>query len=187
MQTSGFERLDISDVFLITPKRFGDARGFFTETYNKQRFEALSGLEIDFVQDNCSYSSEKGTLRGLHFQLPPYDQAKLVSVNRGAIFDVAVDFRKGSPTFGRWVSAILDAAKGQQIFVPRGFLHGFVTLQEDTEVSYKVDNYYSAEHDAGVMWNDEQLGIAWPECDPILSTKDRALPRLSEVATPFSC
>ena len=152
--------LEIPEVKLITPDRFGDDRGFFSETFNQQRF-ADAGIKADFVQDNHSLSAVKGTVRGLHYQSPPFAQAKLVRVLRGAILDVAVDVRKGSATFGKWVSAELSAANGTQIFVPRGFLHGFATLEPDTEIAYKVDNYYSRECDGAVAWNDPDLAIDW--------------------------
>lgn len=180
------ESLAIPDVKLATPARFGDDRGFFSETYNNQRFKE-AGIDADFVQDNHSLSAQRGTVRGLHYQAPPFAQAKLVRVLRGAILDVAVDVRAGSPTYGRWVSAELSAANGVQIFVPRGFLHGFVTLEPDTEIAYKVDNYYSRECDGAVLWNDETLGIDWgiPSAEAKLSEKDASAPRFADFATPF--
>lgn len=178
--------LDIPDVKIIRPKKFGDHRGFFSETYTKKTFEA-AGLHYDFVQDNHSLSAEIGTVRGLHFQLPPFAQDKLVRVVRGAILDVAVDIRKGSPTFGRHVSAVISAADWNQILVPIGFAHGFCTLEPDTEVIYKVTNYYSAEHDRGLLWNDPELGIDWPvSADKArLSDKDHKHPTFAQLGDWF--
>ena len=173
--------LDIPDVKIIRPKKFGDHRGFFSETYTKKTFEA-AGLQYDFVQDNHSLSAEVGTVRGLHFQLPPFAQDKLVRVVRGAILDVAVDIRKGSPTFGRHVSAVISAAEWNQILVPIGFAHGFCTLEPDTEVIYKVTNYYSPEHDRSIRYDDPDIAIDWPIAagDLQLSDKDLAAARLAE-------
>lgn len=178
--------LDIPDVKIIRPKKFGDHRGFFSETYTKKTFEA-AGLHYDFVQDNQSLSAEVGTIRGLHFQLPPFAQDKLVRVVRGAILDVAVDIRKGSPTFGRHVSAVISAVEWNQILVPVGFAHGFCTLEPDTEVIYKVTNYYSPEHDRGLLWNDPELGIDWPvSADKArLSDKDYKHPTLAQLTDLF--
>ncbi|AWB08136.1 dTDP-4-dehydrorhamnose 3,5-epimerase (plasmid) [Azospirillum humicireducens] len=178
--------LDIPDVKIIRPKKFGDHRGFFSETYTKKTFEA-AGLHHDFVQDNHSLSAEVGTVRGLHFQLPPFAQDKLVRVVRGAILDVAVDIRKGSPSFGRHVSAVISAAEWNQILVPVGFAHGFCTLEPDTEVIYKVTNYYSPEHDRGLLWNDPALGIDWPvTADKArLSDKDHKHPPLARLGDLF--
>ena len=180
------ESLAIQDVKLVTPARFGDDRGFFSETYNAQRFKD-AGIEADFIQDNHSLSAQRGTVRGLHFQAPPFAQSKLVRVLRGTILDVAVDVRKGSPTYGKWVSAELSAENGVQIFVPRGFLHGFVTLEPDTEIAYKVDNYYSKECDGAVLWNDPALGIDWgiPANEAVLSDKDAAAQSFAEFDSPF--
>lgn len=177
---------DLDPVKLIEPKRFGDARGFFCETYSRRAF-ADFGIDVEFVQDNHSLSVEKGVLRGLHFQLAPMTQAKLVRVVRGAILDVAVDIRRGSPTFGKHVSAELSAENGRQIFVPAGFAHGFVTLAPNTEVVYKVTNYYSPAHDRGILWNDPALGIDWgvaPD-QAILSAKDQKHPTLGEAKELF--
>ncbi|MEQ9142882.1 MAG: dTDP-4-dehydrorhamnose 3,5-epimerase [Parvibaculaceae bacterium] len=176
----------IDDVKIITPKRFEDDRGYFVETYNAARL-AEHGIAPVFVQDNQSLSREPGTIRGLHFQTPPFAQAKLVRVVAGAILDVAVDIRKGSPTFGKHVTAELSAENGHQLFLPAGFAHGFCTLAPDTVLTYKVDAHYSAAHDAGIIWNDPDLGIDWPaEADPAcLSPKDKVLPRLREIETPF--
>ncbi|HZH28541.1 MAG TPA: dTDP-4-dehydrorhamnose 3,5-epimerase [Azospirillaceae bacterium] len=172
----------IPDVKLIRPKRFGDHRGFFAETYNKRVFAEL-GINLDFVQDNHSRSAEVGTIRGLHYQLPPYAQDKLVRVVKGAVWDVAVDIRKGSPTFGRHVAVRLDAQEGVSLLVPKGFAHGFITLEPDTEVIYKVTDYYAPSHDRGLMWNDPDLGIDWPiPADRvILSDRDRKHPPFADL------
>lgn len=176
----------IAAVKLLTPKKHGDRRGFFSETYNKRAL-AEAGAAMDFVQDNHSLSADAGTVRGLHFQAPPFAQTKLVRVVRGAVFDVAVDIRRSSPTFGRHASAVLSAEAWNQILVPAGFAHGFMTVEPDTEVIYKVDAYYAPRHDFGILWNDPALGIAWPlpEARTILSDKDRAQPRLAEIESPF--
>lgn len=176
----------IAAVKLLTPKKHGDRRGFFSETYNKRAL-AEAGAAMDFVQDNHSLSADAGTVRGLHFQAPPFAQTKLVRVVRGAVFDAAVDIRRGSPTFGRHASAVLSAGAWNQILVPAGFAHGFMTIEPDTEVIYKVDAYYAPSHDFGILWNDPALGIAWPvpEAGAILSDKDRAQPRLAEIESPF--
>jgi len=180
------EALKLPEVLLLTPTRHEDGRGFFMESWNKSVLESL-GIEIDFVQDNHSCSGPQGTVRGLHFQTPPFAQAKLIRVIRGSIFDVAVDIRKNSPTYGRSVTATLSADNAQQLLVPEGFAHGFCTLEPDTEVLYKVNNYYSAEHDAGMQWNDPALGIDWPvsASDAVLSDKDKTLPSFSELDSPF--
>lgn len=174
--------LAIAEVKLAEPDRFGDERGFFSETYSRRDF-AAGGIDGEFVQDNQSRSASPGTVRGLHYQLPPFAQAKLVRVVRGSIFDVAVDIRRGSPTFGAHVAVTLSAAAWNQLFVPAGFAHGFCTLEPDTEVAYKVTAYYSREHDRGIRWDDPALGIAWPvdAGAAVLSAKDAALPRLDAV------
>ncbi len=174
-------------VIAIVPRRFEDDRGWFCETFNAQRF-AAAGIEANFCQDNQSLSRSVGTLRGLHFQKPPFAQAKLVRCVRGRIFDVAVDIRKASPTFGKWVGIELSAENNRQLFVPAGFAHGFVTLEPDSEIAYKVDNYYSAECDAGVLWNDPAIGIDWPMGDtlPVLSAKDQGLPGLDGLDVDFA-
>ena len=178
--------LAIADVKRITPKRFADARGFFVESWNRKIWSA-AGLDTDYCQDNQSLSLAPGTVRGLHFQKPPYAQAKLVSVLSGRIFDVAVDLRRASPTFGRWVSTELDAESGAQLFMPKGFAHGFCTLVPDTLVMYKVDARYAPEADAGVFWADPDLAIDWPvgADRALLSPKDAALPRLKDMTSPF--
>ncbi len=173
---------NLEEVRLLNPKRFIDQRGFFSETWNEQRFRR-EVADVGFCQDNHSYSAKRGTVRGLHFQKPPFAQGKLVRALRGSIYDVAVDIREGSPTYGQHVAVILSAADGNQLWVPPGFLHGFCTLEDHTEVFYKVTAYYSIEHDAGVLWNDESLAIPWP-VDPataVLSDKDRRLPRLRDL------
>lgn len=180
------EDLSLPGVKLITPRVFGDDRGFFMETF-KQSVLAEAGIDVDFVQDNHSRSSETGTVRGLHYQAPPFAQSKLVRVVRGSILDVAVDARRGSPHYGQSVAVELSAANFQQLFVPQGFLHGFITLEPDTEVVYKVDNYYSAAHDGSVRWDDPALGIDWGEAaaSPVLSAKDQAAPLFGEFDNPF--
>lgn len=154
--------LGLDGVLEITPKRFGDARGYFSETYNFERFSA-AGVDLNFVQDNHSYSAAKGVLRGLHYQLGPRAQDKLLRVLRGAILDVAVDIRRGSPNFGKWVSLEISAEKGNQILVPKGFAHGFVTLTPDVEVFYKVSDFYSGEHDRSIRYDDPDIAIDWPQ------------------------
>lgn len=178
--------LALEAVKLIVPERKADARGYFVETWNRKAF-AEAGLDVDFAQDNASYSSRAGTVRGLHFQTPPAVQAKLVRAIRGSIFDVAVDLRKASPTFGHHVAKILTAEAGEQLFIPVGFAHGFCTLEPDTEVAYKISGLYSPEHDKGIAWDDPDLGIDWPLQGrmPTVSEKDRNLPRLAEAGSPF--
>lgn len=173
------ETLAIPDVLLLFPKRFEDARGFFSQTWTRREFEA-AGVAADWVQDNHAASKDKGVVRGLHCQIGAAAQSKLVRVVRGSIFDVAVDVRRSSPTFGRHVSAILDATSGAQLFVPKGFAHGYCTLEPMTEVLYKVDAYYAPESDRGVAFDDPDLAIKWPvpASEAILSDKDRRLPRL---------
>lgn len=180
------EALAIPEVRLLTPQRFADERGFFCETYSAAKFKA-AGIDADFVQDNHSLSVSAGTVRGLHYQSPPFAQAKLVRVLRGAIVDVAVDVRKGSPSYGKWVKAELSAENGVQIFVPRGFLHGFATLVPDTEIAYKVDSYYSKECDGAIRWDDPDLAIDWSlgSLQPVLSQKDAQAPALSQFVSPF--
>jgi dTDP-4-dehydrorhamnose 3,5-epimerase len=180
------ESLDIPVVKLLTPKIFRDERGFFSETWNEQAL-ARVGIDARFVQDNHAYSVEKGTVRALHFQRPPMAQDKLVRVVKGAVLDVAVDLRRSSPTFGRHVYAVLSAESWRQIWVPKGFAHGYVTLEPHTEVIYKVTDYYSPAHDAGILWDDPALGIDWgvTRQTAILSDKDRKLPPLRELDTVF--
>ncbi|WP_184224712.1 dTDP-4-dehydrorhamnose 3,5-epimerase [Paenochrobactrum gallinarii] len=173
--------LAISDVVEIIPDRFGDDRGYFSEVYNKGTLEAHN-ISLDFVQDNQSYSARKGVLRGLHYQLPPFAQDKLVRVLQGSILDVAVDIRRNSSSFGKWVALEVTAAKGNQILVPKGFAHGFVTLEEHTVVAYKVSGYYSAECDRNIRYDDPELAIDWPNLDDELqlSAKDSAAPYLKD-------
>ena len=171
---------------LFTPTKFGDERGFFSETYNRKLFETLVG-QIHFVQDNHSLSAKEGTIRGLHFQTPPMAQGKLVRVPRGAIFDVAVDIRRASPTYGQHVCAILSSENWQQLWVPAGFAHGFCTLEPNTEVIYKVTQFYSPADERGIAWNDPALGIPWPDVakNPILAEKDMRHPALADLADHF--
>jgi dTDP-4-dehydrorhamnose 3,5-epimerase len=177
---------NLPGVLLLRPRHFNDARGYFVETYN-QRAAQAAGLAADFVQDNQAYSFKRGTVRALHFQVPPHAQAKLVRVLRGAVYDAAVDLRAGSPTYGRWTAVTLTARGGEQIFVPRGFAHGYCTLEADTEVAYKVDDYYAPECEQGLIWNDPTLAIDWPVAatDAVLSDKDRKLPRFADFVSPF--
>lgn len=180
-------RIDIVLPRLILTRRFGDERGWFHESYNAERF-AQAGIEDLFVQDNHSFSAHRGTVRGLHFQTPPYAQAKLVRCTRGAIWDVAVDLRGGSPTYGRWVAWTITAAGGEQIYLPAGFAHGFVTLTDDVEVMYKVSAGYAPAAEGAVRWDDPDLAITWPlnGHSPILSDKDAAAPNLAALATHFA-
>lgn len=180
------ERLKIEDLLLIRSKRFEDPRGYFMETWSQEAFEQL-GIKANFVQDNQSLSAKPGTVRGLHFQVPPYAQAKLVRVLQGSVFDVAVDVRVGSPTYGKWCGVTLTAAKPEQLYIPTGFAHGFVTLEPDTVVSYRVDAPYAPACDGGIQWNDPALRIEWPfdTADVVLSAKDAALPRLAIFKSPF--
>jgi dTDP-4-dehydrorhamnose 3,5-epimerase len=176
----------LPEVKVLTPRRFGDARGYFCETWSAGRM-AEAGLDLAFVQDNESLSAQQGTLRGLHYQAPPFAQSKLVRVVRGAILDVAVDARRGSPRYGKWIAEEISAENGAQILVPRGFLHGFVTLTPDTHVIYKVDNPYDAASDGGVLWSDPDLGVAWGVApDAVtLSDKDRKQPLFRDWSSPF--
>jgi dTDP-4-dehydrorhamnose 3,5-epimerase len=176
----------IEAVKIITPKSFQDARGIFCETYNRNQFFE-HGIELNFVQDNQSSSAEIGTIRGLHFQRSPAAQAKLVRVLRGSTFNVAVDLRRGSPTYGKWAGETLSANDGKQLLIPVGFAHGFCTLECDTQVFYKVTAHYSAEDDLGVAWNDPDLAINWPvpAGKAVLSEKDMRLPRLNALPAYF--
>ncbi len=179
-------RAELPEVLLLRPSCFRDARGYFVETYNK-RAAVLVGITADFVQDNQSLSLRTGTVRALHFQVPPRPQAKLVRVLRGSIYDVAVDLRVGSPSYGAWVAERLTAEGGEQLFVPHGFAHGFCTLEPDTEVAYKVDDYYAPECERGLIWNDPTLAIGWPvaAADAVLSDKDRTLGFFADFVSPF--
>lgn len=175
------------EVVVLVPPRYADERGFFSETYSRRTL-AKAKILLDFVQDNHSYSAKSGTIRGLHFQIPPFAQAKLVHVARGAILDVIVDIRHGSPTFGKHVSLMLSATEWQQVLVPVGFAHGLCTLEPDTDVVYKTTNYYSPAHDKGIRWNDPAIGIDWPVSSEkaIISPKDQALPFLGSVPRYFT-
>lgn len=180
-----FIQTSISGVVIIEPKVFGDERGYFFESFNQNRFEESIG-KINFVQDNES-KSVRGVLRGLHFQRPPFDQAKLVRCVEGVVLDVAVDIRVGSPTYGQHVAVELSASNKRQLFIPRGFAHGFVVLSETAIFQYKVDNWYSPENDGGILWNDEALGIDWKvESHEVqLSGKDKIQPLLKDLNNPF--
>lgn len=180
------EQTKLPGVLVITPRRFGDERGFFSESWNKARL-AEHGVTLDFVQDNHSLSRQRGTVRGLHYQVPPHAQAKLVRCGRGALLDVAVDIRKGSPTFAQWLAVELSAENGKQLLVPEGFAHGFVTLQPDTEIIYKCTDYYAPDCDRSIAFDDPQIGVAWgvDRAGALLSEKDAAAPALSAADTPF--
>ncbi|MBN2287437.1 MAG: dTDP-4-dehydrorhamnose 3,5-epimerase [Tissierellales bacterium] len=169
----------IEDVLILEPKVFGDDRGWFTETYSKIRFQEL-GFDIEFVQDNHSMSAKKGTLRGLHFQTNPKSQIKLVRCTKGKILDVAVDLREGSPTYKNWIAVELTEENKKQVFIPKGFAHGFLTLTDDAEVQYKVDEYYSPENDRSIRFDDPEIGVVWGIDDPILSEKDLNAPSLKD-------
>ena len=178
-------KTSLAGILMIEPDRFGDHRGFFAETYS-QRVYAELGINERFVQDNHSLSAESGTVRGLHFQAPPHAQAKLVRCGRGAIFDVAVDIRKGSPTYGKWVGYELSAENGAQLFIPAGFAHGFATLQPDSEIIYKCSDYYAPETEGALRWDDPAIDINWPlQGEAILSDKDAAAPILADLDSPF--
>jgi len=174
-------------VKVITPQRFGDHRGFFAETWSRPKL-AEAGIDLDFVQDNHSLSATPGTLRGLHFQAPPHAQDKLVRCGRGALWDVAVDIRRGSPTFGQWFGTELSAENGRQLLVPAGFAHGFVTLRPETEIVYKCSDIYAPQTEGAVLWSDPDLAIDWPleGRAPVLSGKDAAAPRLADSTSPFA-
>lgn len=177
---------NLPDVMLLVPKRHMDARGFFSESWNAAHM-AAAGLHFDFVQDNHSFSRAKGTVRGLHFQGPPHAQDKLVRCGRGALFDVAVDIRRGSPTYGQWTGAELSFDNGHQLLVPAGFAHGFMTLTPDCEIIYKCSDSYAPQTEGAVLWNDPEIGIEWPLADvAVLSDKDRDAPPLAALATPFN-
>jgi dTDP-4-dehydrorhamnose 3,5-epimerase len=179
------EAFSIPGLLLLTPRRFGDDRGFFAETWSRRVLQD-AGITLDFVQDNHSLSRRVGTVRGLHFQSPPHAQAKLVRCGRGRLFDVAVDLRRGSPTYGQWAGAELSAENGVQLLIPAGFGHGFVTREPDTEIVYKCSDYYSPECDGGIRWNDPDIGIDWGVSEASgLSDKDAKAPLLADFASPF--
>ena len=169
----------LQGVLVLEPKVFGDARGWFMESWSQQKMEAAN-LRYDFVQDNHSYSAEKGILRGLHYQNEPMAQAKLIRCTRGEIFDVAVDIRKNSPQFAKWTGVVLSAENKKQLLIPRGFAHAFLTLTTDVEVQYKADNFYAPRLDGNIRWNDPDIGIEWPFEPTLLSDKDRNAPLLKE-------
>lgn len=178
------ETTTLPGLLILTPRRFGDTRGFFSESWNRRTL-AQHGIELDFVQDNHSLSRRSGTLRGLHFQAPPHAQDKLVRCGRGRLFDVAVDIRKGSPTYGRWFGTELSTENGRQLLIPKGFLHGFVTREPDTEILYKCTDYYAPDCDGAVRW--DSCGIDWGLADPpILSERDAAAPPLAAFDSPFT-
>lgn len=180
------EKITLPGVLLLTPHRFGDHRGFFAETYSQCAY-AEHGVDAIFVQDNHSLSAAVGTVRGLHFQAPPHAQAKLVRCGRGAIFDVAVDIRRGSPTYGHWAGYTLSAENGAQLYIPVGFAHGFATLEPDSEIIYKCSDYYAPETEGALRWDDPDIGIKWPLAGtPVLSEKDAAAPLLAGFDSPFT-
>ena len=177
---------ELPEVLILTPKRFDDARGFFSETYNERLWQKL-GIDLRFVQDNHSHSAQPGTVRGLHYQVPPHAQDKLVRVTRGAIFDVAVDIRVGSPTFGRHVRTVISAAEWNQILVPAGFAHGYATLEPDTEVFYKTTDFYAPDLERAVRWNDPAIGIEWglAQGQAVVSDRDAQAPLLADAVDLF--
>lgn len=172
-------KTEIEEVVIIEPKVFGDHRGWFTENYSKEKFKELE-IDIDFIQDNHSFSAQKGTLRGLHFQLNPKAQTKLVRCTKGKILDIAVDIREGSPTYKKWVAVELSENNKKQLLIPKGFAHGFVTLTDNVEVQYKVDEYYSPENDRSIHYDDPEINVYWGIKDPILSDKDLNAPLLKD-------
>lgn len=181
------EQTKLPGVLVLTPKRFGDERGFFCESWNKARM-AEHGIALEFVQDNHSLSQQVGTVRGLHYQTPPHAQAKLVRCGRGALLDVAVDIRKGSPTYAQWVAVELSAENGKQLLVPEGFAHGFATLRPDTEIIYKCTDYYAPDCDRAIAFDDPEIGVDWglTRDTAVLSEKDAEAVKLSEADTPFT-
>lgn len=180
-----FLKTALEGVFILEPQVHGDHRGWFTESFSDENFKK-AGLDLNFVQDNHSFSAEKGTLRGLHYQLKPKAQTKLVRCTKGIIYDVAVDIREGSPTYGKWIGVELSAENKKQLLVPKGFAHAFMTLTEDVEVQYKVDEVYSPENDRGIIWNDPSIAIEWPlEVKPITSKKDENAPLLKNAENNF--
>lgn len=177
-------KMEIEEVVIIEPKVFGDRRGWFTETYSKEKFKE-QGIKVDFIQDNHSFSAQKGTLRGLHFQLEPKAQTKLVRCTKGKILDVAVDIRKDSPTYKKWIAVELTEENKKQLLIPKGFAHGFITLSDNVEVQYKVDEYYSPECDRSVRFDDPEIGVEWGMENPVLSEKDINAPLLKDSCANF--
>ena len=174
----------LEGAFIVEPEVFGDERGFFLESYSRKEF-AKAGIDVDFLQDNHSMSAKRGVLRGLHFQKPPHTQEKLVRVVRGAVLDVIVDLRRKSPTFGKWESFKLSAKNFRMLFVPKGFAHGFCTLEDNTEFLYKASDFYAPKSEGGIAWNDADLGIDWPLKDLIINERDKNFPLLKELDNPF--
>ena len=172
------EKTELQDAYIIVPDVFGDSRGWFMETYSKIKLEG--SIDVEFVQDNQSYSSQKGIIRGLHCQTNPHCQSKLIRCTKGEIYDYIVDIRKGSPTYKKWIKVLLSAENKKQLFIPKGFLHGFETLTDDVEVQYKVDDYYSKECDRSVRFDDPEFGVEWETKEPILSDKDKNAPLYSD-------
>ena len=179
-----FIQTPFNDAYIIEPVVHGDQRGFFMESYSQKLFSD-AGIPCNFIQDNHSKSSAAGVLRGLHYQIPPMTQTKLVRVTHGAVLDVIVDIRTKSPTFGQWFSVELSAQNFKMLLVPHGFAHGFCTLLPDTEFVYKVDSFYSPEHERGILWNDPQLSISWPTVEPVMSKRDTVMPLFRDVQSPF--
>lgn len=177
-------KTDMLDLLLIKPKVFKDSRGFFLESYSHRTFSER-GVTTEFLQDNHAFSQIKGVLRGLHFQLPPHTQTKLVRVTRGSVYDVAVDLRKESPSFGKWQGFELTADNFYMLYIPQGFAHGYCTLEDETEFMYKNDNFYAPDYDAAIRWNDPTLKIDWPVDEPILSEKDARAPLFKDFESPF--
>lgn len=175
-------KTELEGVLILEPKVFGDARGWFMESWSARKFEA-AGLNYNFVQDNQSYSAQRGTLRGLHYQTAPFAQSKLVRCTRGKLLDLAVDIREGSETFAKWVAVELTADNKRQLMIPRGFAHGFITLTDDVEIQYKADNFYAPECDGNIRWDDAEIGIDWPFAPTILADKDAKAPTLRERLT----
>ncbi|MEF2144326.1 MAG: dTDP-4-dehydrorhamnose 3,5-epimerase [Desulfovibrionaceae bacterium] len=177
-------KTEFPGLLVLEPRVFEDNRGFFLESYNRNVFED-NDIQVDFLQDNHAYSKQKGVLRGFHFQAPPYGQSKLVWVTRGAVYDVVVDLRLGSPTYGKWSGYELSAKNFKRLFIPAGFAHAYMALSVHTEFMYKVDAPYAPSHEGGIRWDDPDLAVKWPLADPILSDKDKKLPLLSEMKSPF--
>jgi dTDP-4-dehydrorhamnose 3,5-epimerase len=178
-------RTELDGVLILEPEVYRDSRGYFFESYQLKSFQKSTGMNYQWVQDNQSFSEREGTIRGLHWQIQPMAQAKIVRVMTGAVLDVVVDLRKESPKYKKWISVELTAQNFRQVLIPKGFAHGFCTLQKDTIVLYKVDNVYSSEHDRGMIWNDPDLNISWPTSTPILSEKDSKLPMLKKAEVRF--